>query len=372
MRYDYMSNVFVLRRALELAGHEVDHRAVRIETEPCIEEDYDAAVVGIAACQGMASRFKLGALWTLHKFGKRAGIFPSDGRNVATFPSSVRTCLTGKHGDGMDPIDYFLRGLYKNEAGIPVLDHEFGANLREVWREILGRLPHSDTSPKCDWPVLVPTFSWGDAGIYKRHFGGPVTVWDPTQIAIGMQFGWMPISVPPDPKKLWMAQDGRLSEISTGYRAPSDRERAWVLSTLQDQDGWLKKQKVTWPVITIGNKRKASAGTGIDFISENDLIREYYTRYWGHLAFGYPLAAGGWWRMRYVHAAKAGCVTCSDPADAMRMPESFKHSRVMLERWPNEKLAEVARDQHSELMAASWPDYKAVDVVNQFVKGLVA
>src|SRR4051812_9149910 len=104
-QYDYTSNVFVLKRALELAGHTVEARAVSIEEDPCIDEDYDCAVVGIAACQGMSSRYKIGAMWALHKFGSRAGIFPSDGKNIYIFPGSVRTCLTGNHG-ARSPLEY--------------------------------------------------------------------------------------------------------------------------------------------------------------------------------------------------------------------------------------------------------------------------
>lgn len=374
--YDYISNVFVLEQALRLAGHEVDVRPVSLTEDPCIDEDYDAAIVGIAACQGLSSRFKLGALWALHKFGKRAAIFPSDGKNVYTFPSSVRTCLTGDH-TGVTPIEYFLGALMRDRNNI--VDRELGnlPEFKETWLKVLLQLPHTDVTPKCAWPVLVPTHSWGNPRAYSRHFGGAVTVWDPTNIAIPMQFG---------DDKIQLSADGRLKckyclvegsgVMSTGSEMDQcfckrPRQRGWVLSTLQDQEGWLKKQKCGWPVVTIGNKRKAAKGEGVDYVPERELIEQYYTKYWGHLAFGYPLADGGWWRMRYVHAAKAGIVTCCDQADAQHMPLPYQHSRVMLERKSDEALCDIAQQQHDALMASAWPQEQAVAAVDTFMRSLV-
>jgi hypothetical protein len=357
-QYDYMCNVDVLRRALELAGHTVDARSVSLETDPCIDEEYDVALVGVAACQGLSSRYKLGACYVLDKFGKRAGIFPSDGKNVYVFPGSVRTCLTGSHG-ARTPLEYFFFGQLEAEQ---FLDAEFAnANMKDVFQRVLENLPHDERNPKCAWPVLIPTFTWGNPDVYARHFGGRVSVWDPTNIAIPMQFTPMEIS----------CNDGRLPWADPMLSQPYQRQRAWVLSTLQSQDGWLKKQACKWPVVTVGNKRKARAGEGDGYIPEKQLITEYYGKYWGHLAFGYPLADGGWWRMRYVHAGMAGIVTCTDDENSRRMPEAYRYSRIMLERWSDEKLEEVASNQWLQLMDAAASQDQAVAAVDKFVKELV-
>lgn len=364
--YDYMSNVFVLEKALQLAGHVVDTRPVSLLTDPCIEEDYDCAIVGIAACQGLSSRFKLGAMWALSRFGKRAGIFPSDGRNIAVFPSSVRTCLTGEHRDKnlgnqlIEPVDYFLGQLQGDRNNIA--DVAEGRKMRGVWQDILSRLPHSETNPKCDWRMLVPTFSWGNGMVYGRHFGTTVTTWDPTNIAMPMQFG--PNELGPT-GKLPRPMDMFIRE---GIEV---RERAWVLSSLQDQGPWLKKQNCKWPIIIVGNKRAARAGEAFDYVPERELIERFYQRYWGHLAFGYPLADGGWWRMRYIHAALAGIVTCCDENDARKMPLSYQHSRIMIERYEERALQDLAATQHKELMAAATSADEAIARVDGFVKGLV-
>jgi len=356
--YDYFSNVFALEGVLKLAGHTVDTRSVSLIRDPCIDEDYDCALIGVAACQGLSSRFKLGACWALHKFGKRAGIFPSDGRNIYTFPSSVLTCLLGQHYDKvtdrqLDPIAYFLGDLQQEKNNVVDTDIGHHPEFRTVWRSVLERLPHGD-KPRCAWPVLIPTHSWGSPLVYRQHFGVPVTIWDPTNVAIPMQFQ-------PDQ----FGPDGRLLQNDR------PRERAWIVSSLQDQSAWIKKQNCKWPVIVVGNKRKAREGQGIDYMPERELIETYYRQYWGHLAFGYPLSDGSWWRMRYIHAALAGAVTCCDPADAMKMPEAYKHSRVMLERFSDEKLANVALQQHQQLKTASWSVDRAVETVNTFVKELV-
>lgn len=366
--YDYMSNVFVLQRALTLAGHTVDVRPVSLETDPCIEEEYDVAVVGIAACQGLSSRFKLGALWALHRFGDRAGIFPSDGKNIYVFPSSVRTCLAGEHRDKMqgnvaiDPIDYFLGQLQQERNNI--LDVEVGRQMKETWRQTLLDLPHTEVKPKCRWKMLVPTFTWGDPSVYARHFGADTTVWDPTNVAIPMQFADKELG--PDGRFPWAV----CTDTRVDHESVSTRERGWVLSSLQDQSGWLKKQACKWPVVVVGNKRKARDGDGIDYVPERELIDTYYRKYWGHLAFGYPLADGGWWRMRYVHAAMAGIVTCCDPNDARKMPPDYQHSRVMLERWSDERLAEVAFQQNLQLRSSAATADESVTTVDAWVRSL--
>lgn len=370
--YDYLSNVDVLRRALTLAGHEVDARPVSLETDPCVEEDYDVALVGIAACQGLSSRYKLGALWALHRFGARAGLFPSDGKNIYVFPSSVRTCLTGEHRDNqrdnvkLDPIDYMLGALQRERNN--VVDAEAGGTqlMKNVWRKVLADLPHDDRSPACAWPMLVPTFSWGDPQVYARHFGARVVTWDPTNIAIPMQFH-------PD----GCTHDGRFPfanqrPLQLDGSSTGSRERAWVVSSLQDQSGWIRKQKCAWPVITIGNKRAARDGEGADYVPERELIGTYYRKYWGHLAFGYPLAEGGWWRMRYVHAGMAGIVTCCDEADARRMPPAYRHSRIWLERAVDAKLADIAEAQWLQLRAETWSADTSIAAVDGFVWGLAS
>lgn len=356
--YDYMCNVDVLRNALELAGHTVDQRIVSLETDPCLEEDYDCAVVGVAACNGLSSRFKLGALWALHRFGKRAGIFPSDGKNVYIFPNSVSTCIDGNHsldGVAIPAVDYFLGDLMRERNNI--LEAEIGKHYREVWLDVLKRLPQVNGPRRCEYPVLVPAHAWGRPTAYTRHFGSPATLWDPTNIAIPMQF---PTGT--------LALDGRLPECHTALN--HERERKWVLSSLQDNASWLKKMKPTWPVIEVGNKRKAKSGLGLPYMPENQLIREVYTKYAGTFAFAYPLAEGGWWRMRYVHAALAGIVTCCDEVDASIMPDAFKATRFLIERKDDEKLATCAREQHEAIRDSAWTVDKTVAVVDRFVKGL--
>jgi hypothetical protein len=341
----------VLRHALELAGHTVDARPVSLETDPCVEEEYDCAMVGIAACQGLSSRFKLGALWTLARFGKRAGIFPSDGRNIYIFPGSVLTCISGNHG-ARTPYEYLLHGQFETSNTVDANFAE-APEVASVLRGVLECLPHDAKQPHCDWPMLIPTHSWGNPVVYARHFGGPVSTWDPTNVAIPMQFPNLP-------------HGDRLP-----FAAETGREHAWVLSTLQDQSSWVKKQKCKWPVVNIGNKRMASKGGGLAYVPELELIETYYRKYVGALVFGYPLASGGWWRMRLIHAALAGVVSCCDEKDARGMPEAFGNSRIMLERWPDEKLAQVARDQFDQITESAWSTTRAIETVEAFVKALV-
>lgn len=354
--YDYMCNVNVLAEALRQAGHQVDHRQVSIITDPCPEDDYDVALVGVAAVNGLSSRFKLGGLHTLSRFGKRAGLFPSDGKNVAIFPASVQSVSrVGEHQCGPFPSYLLGEGMADRNN---VIEHEAlrqqGA-AGETWlAEVIDGLPQT-SKLQCRWPALFPLHAWGRADVYGRAWGATASGWDPTNIAVPMQFG----------TGFDAHFDGRYP-----WARDTTRKREWVLASLQDNSPWLKKMKCGWPVVSVGNKRAAKAGTGVEYVPEDEIIKEYYRCYAGTLAFGYPLGHGGWWRMRYVHAALAGCVTCCDENDARSMPASFQHSRIMLERWSNAKLAEVALQQHEDIKRTAWSVDRTVSAVNDFVAGL--
>lgn len=353
--YDYLCNVDVLRRVLERAGHEVDQRPVSVITDPCVEEDYDCALVGVAAMQGLSSRYRLGGLWTLHRFGKRAGIFPSDGKNVGVFPSSVQTATyRGLHSCGPFPAYLLGEGLKERNT---IVEHEHGELIRNELADVLERLPQTDKL-RCEFPILVPVHPWGRAGAFGSAWGGQATGWDPTQVAVEMQFG----------TKFEAHFDGRFMWA----RDVQERQRRWVLSSLQDNTPWVKKIKPTWPVLVVGNKRMAKLGTAIEYVPEWELINTYYRTSWGHLAFSYPLAEGGWWRMRYIHAALAGCVSLPGELDAAVMPRAFKYSRWDVERANDERLAAIALEQHEAIRSTAWSVDRAVDTVNNFVKGLVA
>ena len=326
--YDYMSNVYVLKHALELAGHEVDQRRVSIE-ETDLTQRYDTAIVGIAACNGLSSRYKLGAMWTMSQFGARAGIFPSDGKNVGQFISSVRTSI--------NHLDTFLGKKLRERNNI--IEHELGEQRKEIWKTVLNLLLQGDHP----WPVLVPTFSWGNARPYERTFRAPVTIWDPTCLAWPMQFKTSDQMSPPS----------------------TPRQRRWVMPTLQDQDRWLDKQRGSWEVLEIGNKRKGEA-----YVPEKELIEGLYRENWGTMAFGYPMSDGGWWRMRYIHAAIAGAVMYCGYEDHYVIGGPYKHARPQIENMPDGELENLARSQHEWLFDKAWPEQKAIEAVDSFVRGL--
>lgn len=361
--YDYVANVSLMVQAIRAAGHAVDIRALSLVDDVDPQDDYDVTLVGVAACQGLSSRYKLSGLWALHKFGKRAGIFPSDGQNVKVFPSSVLTCLSGNHHDNrdnnrkLDPVDYMLGFLQRERNN--VVDAKLGFEMKDVWRDVLNRLPHSLTAPKCEWPVLVPTFPWGKSVVYQRHYGSPfATCWDPSPFALDH----IRASVFNE-----LGTDGRLLPLG-------ERERQWVLAALQDNSKWLAKQRCAWPVLEIGNKRKAADGLGEAYIPETELFRQTYRENWGVLGFAYgaPLSGdGGWWRTRVIHAAMAGAVYVADKDDARCMPAPYDLSRALVERWSNDRLADQAGAQHEVLMQTLLSKDESASRVDTFLRSLM-
>lgn len=335
--YDYLSNVLVLRRALEAAGHEVDCRRVRLEGDDLeIEQHYDAAMIGIAACNGFSSRYKLGALWTMNRFGRRAGIFPSDGRNIPMVMNSVATSIRNP--------DTFLgyKMLDKNN----IIDYQLGSTpqMRAIWNETLQRLRDGQHTS----PMLVATFPWGTTQPYATMFKTKVTQYDPTNLAWPLQ----------------LESTERWAEIG-------ERRRAWIAPSLGDQDSWLNKNLGEWHVIEVGNKRRDDG-----YVPELELLQRYRT-FEGVLAFGYPMmpAAAGWWRSRFMHAAIAGAVLCCDIKDRQAIStwavnNPYGASRPEVEALQGPELRALAARQYDFFFSSAWSAERAAQTVDTFVKGL--
>lgn len=89
-----------------------------------------------------------------------------------------------------------------------------------------------------------------------------------------------------------------------------DRKESWFFPALHTQDSWVNKQKATWPIVYIGQRK-----LGVGRVSENEVSRRT-GQYRGILSPEYKHAGSGWWRVRFTYAAVNGTFIWAGDKDA--------------------------------------------------------
>lgn len=317
IRYDYVTSVSVLKDALTRAGHQVEQRTVRVGESL---KGYDAALVGLCPPNSLTARFIFGSFWTLNAMNRRVALYADDW-SIINVQNAIRTMLK-----------VYPDRLFRLENRV---DRDVAQEARylPIWQGILQNL-----AGECSWPILLPLFSWGKPevlldGVLKTRG----LVYDPTAYHL---------------------------ENYT-ERASEPRERRWVLATLQDHSSWVDKQRFTWPVLTMGNRRR-----GEPFQPEAKIF-ELYTRSWGVLSPLYPKNGSGWWRHRYLMAAQAGAVLYADPKDARHIPcRHYQVSRAHLEAAADDELAAIAAGQREFLLQSAWRRDQVIEALDTYVREL--
>lgn len=330
----YMHGSHVLEAALRAAGHEPDVRAVSV-TETTLCDDYDCALVGIAPPLTFVSTGLLGALHTVRSLGPRAALWCDDwsvenfrhhSTTVMRNPSKYLWGRFKRPGErellGLSELGY--QELCENKAR--VVDDEISRPFVETLRELV----QGDRRPLLAW-----FHGWGDPERWRAavKLKAPVVRWDPTK------FIWT------RPHLAVGAKEGEF-DYPTPLQ-PTDRARSWVSASLQDVSRWTAKAGLGWPVLRLGNRKQ-----GNPVVKEREVLAAY-GRHWGVLCPSYNKAPGtGWWRARYLHSAKMGCVLHSSPGEEGFHP-GYGAPAGDLESAPDSRLEEIAGEQRSTLLKES-------------------
>jgi hypothetical protein len=322
-RLQYCSNPSLLRRAMEVGGHEVDQRPVKLG-EPLYE--YDAIVVGLANMLSFGSRFAYGALWAALMGVEYCNLaFLVDDWNVGATFNSMRGCARGEPD----------RALFR-----PVLPRDQRELARaEFWvdlLEVLSRL----TKDRLPAPVIGSFFPWGDRSLFAQGTN------------IGELWPFDPTSLQP--------------RLDPGTEFDSDRRRAWVLASLVKHEKWPESLGLSWPVERLGHLK-----SGAERLSEAEVVRRYGSR-WGVMSPPYEHCGSGWWRARFKFAADAGAVLLASPAEVagLKSYEYAYREREMLEHCPADDLRMVADWQARELREVTWDRATVVESVTNMVYAL--
>ena len=167
---------------------------------------------------------------------------------------------------------------------------------------------------------VAPLFPWGD--VTKMKLTAPIIKqWDPSPL----------YSMPPVHKLAWR-----------------QRKQEWYNASLsKEAHEWAIAQDLSWPIHAVGGK-----ALGQKRILESDVVWQYGS-YQGVLCPTYAHAGCGWWRVRYLHAAAAGCVLGGNPLELGMIGQSYSFTPQALERMDSESLQMLAIAQAMELDTAT-------------------
>jgi hypothetical protein len=175
-------------------------------------------------------------------------------------------------------------------------------------------------------PAIFPAFGWGDHRVFQ------------TQVTAEAYYCLdLTCYTPPYPfTRVW----------------PADRRREWVQATVKDHLGFAEAQGCEWPLNIIGGgMTKRIPGS---MVRERDVVAEY-GKCWGVLSpFYRRIAASGWWRNRFVYAARTRTILYCNPREAPQLGEVYQLPISAIEGCTNGQLYEIAEAQAAALRAGCW------------------
>lgn len=152
---------------------------------------------------------------------------------------------------------------------------------------------------------------------------------------------------------------------------PSEKSRSWVLGALMPHDTWLEKKSPEWPVEIVGSRKLIKKFGGQRLDSEEDVLA-FYNQHWGILSPPYPHAGSGWWRSRFMYAARVRSILVTDKGEGAPLGDAYKLTIKQVEAMSDAGLAEAAAAQ-ADALRHHMPSYDSfVAHVNRIVHRAVA
>lgn len=322
--YEPVSDLFV--KALTGLGHTVDH-----SRQPAGSDlsGYDLMLIGLVPFFSIASNNLYPTLDAINQ-AKVLGIpiiFYFDDWNFPQFVANLKTHI--RYGEKQ-----LLKDFFKSRADYAWASEPTHAKMCLTVMENL-------TDPSYWPPVFIPAFSWGE---HKR---------------LGDLLPW--------------ANDISYVDVSTFAKEyPTEpcipRRREWVLGTISNQLPWLEKLDPTWNVNHLGNKTSRAPQA----IPEADLV-QLYRESWGVLSPPYKRILGtGWWRNRFVYAARTSSILLCDSAEAPQLGSSYIIDVNEVERSTVGELQALADLQRDAFYRVQPGKTQVMIQVNQAVQRAIA
>jgi hypothetical protein len=296
--YEPVSDLYV--KALRKAGAEVEHRQWQLGEDPT---EYDALMIGQVPFFSIASNslyHALDAIASAEEQGVPWLTYLDDWRFTQLF-SNLATHLRHPH--------QLTKPFFKSRVSY---DWACQPEVTERLMRVTQRLAESA------WPItIVPAFTWGDHSIFS--------------------------------KRLTMSPEVICADVSpfaTRYEIPyrdiNFRKKAWVLGTVSNQLAWLESLELKWPLDHIGTKTSRAPVK----MPEPELVARYGEN-WGVLSPPYKAILGsGWWRNRFVYAARAGAILYCDPGEAADLGDAYSLLSIHeIEQLTSQELNEISIEQ---------------------------
>lgn len=303
------------REALTDLGYAVDWRVVQPGEDL---SNYQFVVAALNKPVSIASHWFYGALWSLSTHPRAIAVM--DDWQTTEFMPGVRTCAKT------------VKRAFRIFQHVP-------EQYRQRLYEMLLRLRDEPWS----WQTIVPVFEGGNLDLLELTYG-PLIGIDPT------------------------------SYVQRYPAVHSPKERQWVQASLLLKD----PPMTTWPVAYFGNAGRARGGVGKTDrpaqlrLVETELMQEY-CRSWGVFSPAHNHSGSGWWRVRYLMAADAGCILSANSQEAACLGEPYTRAAgpagaAAVERLSDGMLRRWARDQKDQLAKVAWPRERVLEVLGEVLE----
>lgn len=305
-------------RYLQDVGENVDWRRMRVGGP--IPPGVDAIVVSLMLPRSLNCPYALGVIWTISEALRLEIPLVLYMCDWAFFRAHPEFRSIAKAGTS-----YFFKkiGNAPQYDESPMAIEEYGDQLIEVC-EAYGN-PSSRLWRNAQ--VMVPRYTHiGDVRIVQRLLPGVDRVFtmDPTPLFLRYL-------------------DSGLTPSAEDQKWTESRAQRWILPSLLIDDDWIDRQELTWPVDRFGPK-------GCIVLENEREVTKAYARRAGALCPPYPTAGSGWWRSRWIHAARARLVLLCDSTDDQMFDSSiYAYNGEEYERMSATKRMEVAEEQAKTL-----------------------
>jgi hypothetical protein len=248
---------------------------------------------------GAAHRGEEGATYFDHQLAQDAY-----DRIVAKNPEFAKKCYIER---------YFMYDTDEN-----VKPHEArllataGSMLKDRW--VAGMVP------------VCPMYQWGDRSKVRKRMPeglGSIEALDPSPTIYGT--------------------------LAAHTQLPAEeKKQSWILGALMPHDAWIDKKPVKWPVEFLGSRKMIRSRGGERVKTESEVI-DRYNHHWGILSPPYPHAGCGWWRSRFIYAARVGSILVCDKGEGDPLGDAYKLRIPAVEQMTLDDLAAAAAAQQAAL-----------------------
>lgn len=325
---DRIDDSSIIINSLRKSGHEVTRKHVKWGEDL---SEYDVAIVGLGPLGSFNfARTQFGAVWTVHNH-RNIICFHEDWKIKETIYSYRNVKDVSDVLKFKSRVDVNNSPIYR-ELSYPEFDADLDNNLNIVFNTYKDIVSGK-------YPCLVPGFDWGDKSILHDYLN-TTNVYN--------------VDLTP-----YVIEHYDINQTRSLFDIPVERKDEHMLASLGDHQGWVRKQKLNWPVSYYGSNKKF-----ISLNSETDVFNKC-KEYKGILCPKYYHAGSGWFRMRWIYAALAGSVIIGDDADHEALGVPKRNIEDMNDKEYNQYQLEQSNAIKNNMWSISDFDKNIVDIVNK-------